>query len=251
MSVKKQTSRTRSDVVTPDQLTRYERQRMYAIMADHFVNVTLEAFDRDLSEKDWVIRILDASGEVQGFSTLKLLRHEDERGLYLGFYSGDTVLAPEFMSESQWLGTWARHVFGIAEAHPDHQSFWVLLTATHRTYRFLPGFFKEFHPDPDHPTPINRKGILDAFVVQKFPNEYDRDRGIVRLASPTPYRHADQVEASGGQHNRFNQYFRAINPGYIQSDFLCCLVAIDRSNVTPLGHRVLQPVGKSFEIPEM
>lgn len=232
-------NRTRASVTTPGALSDRQRDRMYTIMCDHFLGIERATFDRDLAEKDWVVHMDDDLGELQGFTTLKLLRHREGDRTYLGFYSGDTVLAPEFLSDSQWLGTWSRFVFAEAARHPDARSYWVLLTATHRTYRIMTSSFKVAYPDPCRPGTDDERRLLDAFVRQKFPDEYDAAAGVVVPAHPTPYRHAEEVEAAGGGHNRYNQFFRERNPGYLRGNFLCCLTEIAPENTTPLGRRVL------------
>lgn len=238
-------NKTQARVTTPAELSAAERNRMYAIMCEHFLNVNRDTFDRDLSEKNWVVRMDDADGTLQGFTTLKLLRHTEGDTQYLGFFSGDTVLAPDFASEGAWLGVWSRFVFEIAEQYPECRSYWVLLTATHRTYRMMTSAFQVFYPDPNRPNAELERRLVAAFVRQKYPSEFDEERGIVSSHDPIPYRHAAEVEAASGDHNHYNQFFRQINPGYLKGDFLCCLTEISRLNMTPLGRRVAAGVASN------
>ena len=231
--------RVNSRVITPADLDPAQRERMHELMAHHFTNVTADQFDRDLSEKDWVVVISDHDDTIQGFTTLKLLEMEDEGERILGFYSGDTILSPEYWGERGWLSTWSRHVFLSAEKYPDATSYWILLTATHRTYQFLPGFFQEYYPRADHPMSARHQRILDTFVRMKFPEEYDASRGIVSLDRATPVRHPDEVEAGVPANDPLAQYFIERNPGYLNGDFLACMTRISRENVTRLGWRVL------------
>lgn len=232
--------RTRARVTAPNELSAAERDRMYAIMCEHFLNVDRGTFDRDLTEKDWVVRMDDADGLLQGFTTLKLLRHREGNQEYLGFFSGDTVLSTDFASEGAWLGTWSRFVLSVAEQHPECRSYWVLLTATHRTYRILSTAYRVFIPDADRTAAetTHERELLNAFVRQKYPNEFNETTGIVSSNPPVPYRNAAEVEANNGDHNRHNRYFHSLNPGYLKGDFLCCLTELSRENLTALGRRI-------------
>lgn len=229
----------RTEIVVPDDLSVEDRQRMHQLMAGHFANIRRDQFERDLSEKDWAVVISDANGRIQGFTTLALLEARDAGRTIFGFYSGDTVLAPEFWGEHGWLGVWSRHVFAEAEKRSPSKCYWVLLTATHRTYRFLPGFFREYYPRHDQPTPHEWQNRLDTFVRLKFPNEYDSQRSVVSLKSPTPVLQPGQAESGVPLDDPHSQFFVRRNPGYLQSDFLACITDIDRSNTTRLGQRVL------------
>lgn len=229
----------RTDVVAPSDLSASARERMHRLMAGHFANVERDRFEQDLSEKDWVVVLSDASGRIQGFTTLALLETKEGGQTVLGFYSGDTVLAPEFWGEHGWLGVWSRHVFSEARKRPEKKSYWILLTATHRTYQFLPAFFQEFYPRGDRPTPPDWKRRLDAFVRLKFSEEYDAERGVVSLRYPTPVRNPKEVESGVPADDPYAQYFLQRNPGYLQGDFLACITEIHRSNTTRLGLRVL------------
>ena len=62
----------------------------------------------------------------------------------------------------------------------------MLLTSTHRTYRFMSGFFHEYYPRPLVAMAPGVKARLDALVRIKFPEEYDAARGVVVLKHQTP-----------------------------------------------------------------
>jgi len=213
---------------------------MFEIMNEHFVGVDRTVFEHDLDEKDWVVRVDDQLGTLQGFTTLKLMSATMGGAPTFGFFSGDTVLSPDFMSDSSWIGVWARHVFAVAAARPDSRFFWVLLTATHRTYRILPACYLRFAPDPDRTDDTELRDVIRTFVPQKFPSEFDPTTGVVRLSDPIRYRHADDVEADGDEHNRYSRYFRERNPGYLRGDFLCCATEIRPENLNALGRRIIK-----------
>ena len=50
-------------------LTEQDKERMFRIMTRHYAAVDRSEFQRDMSEKDGAIVLLDEAGRIQGFST--------------------------------------------------------------------------------------------------------------------------------------------------------------------------------------
>ncbi len=234
---------TQSRVVNVRDLSERDYQKMYSILCEHFSNVDRNVFESDLREKNWVIQVEDSDGNIQGFSTLQRMTLEHNGGVVHAFFSGDTVLSQAFMGDASWIPVWTRHVFFEAARMAPDQCYWMLLTATHKTYRILPSCFKEFIPRPDQPSQPLLKDLLARFVRQKFPHEFKEETGLVVLAKTIPYRHSQQVEreADSGEHRNATRYFKKVNPNFLRGDFLCCFTEISPSNLNSLGLRILKP----------
>lgn len=230
---------TSSSVVLVQDLTSEDRRDMFTILGEHFSNLDEKVFNDDLSEKDWVIRVDDAQGKIQGFSTLKKLIQVLDGERIHGFFSGDTVLSKNFTGDPTWIPVWGDHVFAVAATLLPEKSYWILLTATHRTYRILPTCFKQYIPNPHCPTDPQLKKILDGFVRQKFPNEYDEAAGLVILDKSIPYKNIDVVKAQKGDHHFYTQYFRTLNPNFGRGDFLCCMTELNHENLTDSCVRIV------------
>lgn len=234
--------RTTSKAIEVSQLSSEDHLHMFNILSEHFLNLQFDVFEKDLREKDWVVTVNDAAGKIIGFSTLKVLSQEIEGEKIYAFYSGDTVLSKSFTGDPTWIPTWGEHVFAQAALLAPAKSYWLLLTATHRTYRILPTCFKEFIPNPKAPPNPHLKKIMDNFVLQKFPDEYDPETGVVVLKNPIPYSDAERVKARVGGHHFYTNYFREINPMYLRGDFLCCLTEIKPENLNPRGSRIVYDI---------
>lgn len=234
---------TRSRVVSIGDLSEADRQRMYTILCEHFTGVDKEVFDSDLREKSWVICVEDDSGQIQGFSTLQRMTVPFGDGQAHAFFSGDTVLSSQVMGDASWIPVWTRHVFREAAKLAPEKSYWLLLTATHKTYRILPSCFEEFIPRPNQSVSPILVELMGKFVRKKFPQEFRPESGLVVLSKAIPYRHANQVEreAESGEHRSATRYFKKVNPKFLRGDFLCCLTEIDPNNLTLLGQRILNP----------
>jgi hypothetical protein len=231
--------RTHPFITTPDELSSVDIDRMHAIMCEHFEGVNRRIFEKDLYEKNWIIRIDDVQGKIQGFSTLQHMVAEYQGERIHAFFSGDTVLAKAYMSESSWMSVWIRHAIQQASLLAPEKVYWLLTTATHRTYRILPSCFKRYIPDVNSPPAPDIREIMGIFARQKFGNEFQPETDTVVLVNAVPYRYAEEVEAAGGEQHAANRFFRQKNPGYLRGDFLCCLAEISVGNLRPLGLKIL------------
>jgi hypothetical protein len=224
----------------PLQLTPMQRQQMYRLMSAHFSDVDPQQFAADLDEKQSAVLLCDLDDRVHGFTTLLRLDIEVDGQPIVGYYSGDTVIDPAYWGEHRWLRVWSRHVFGMAERLGGVPAYWVLLTATHRTYRIMASCFREHYPSHRSATPMSVQRTLDCLVRQRFPREYDRQRGIVRLDRAIPVRPERVHQATAAPlDDPVVRHFVDRNPGYLKSDYLACLTLISRANCTPLGLRIL------------
>ena len=177
------------EVLSPAQLTAGDRERMYALLANHFTNTIRPTFEQDLAEKDTVLLLRDFGGHLQGFSTLK--RIDLSRNL-IAFFSGDTIVNPAFWGESLLSRLWAHTVFSAADRiHADNaqaEVFWFLICSGYKTFRFLPVFFRTFYPTPEAATPPAVQSLLDTLASTRFGSDYDPVTGIIRLTHATPLR---------------------------------------------------------------
>lgn len=228
-----------SKVVKTGDLSGSDRESMFQILGEHFSRLSRVNFDRDLNEKDWVVVVCDSGDQIEGFSTLKLLTQEFEGEIIHAFFSGDTVLSKRFSGDPTWIPVWGDHVFAEAELMMPEKSYWLLLTATHRTYRILPTCFNEYIPNAHKPSEPRLKKIMDNFIQQKFPNEYDKKSGLVILKESIPYKQFDDAKAQFGNHHFYTDYFKKLNPEFMRGDFLCCLTEIRSDNLNRAGVRVV------------
>jgi len=233
-------------VQRPQELTLAERNEMYGLLADYFVNVTRPHFETDLVEKEWVILLADtATGQIQGFSTLMRLQVTVDNQSVVAFFSGDTIIHRDYWGEVELPRLWGRHVFNLAETIGNKaRVYWFLISSGYKTYRFLPVFFREFYPTYLRPTPPNIKRIMDALALAKFPSEYDSERGIIRFAKAAPLRSGVAEITERRLKDPHVAFFVVANPGHAEGDQLPCLVELTRTNLTVAGRRMLGEAGR-------
>jgi hypothetical protein len=229
-------------------LTGHERDRMYALLRTYFDGTRRAQFDADLDEKESVMLLRDReTGEIQGFSTLMRLEISVDGRDIVAFFSGDTIVAAPYWGESILSRLWSRTVFAEADLivaeRPHCRIFWFLICSGYKTFRFLPVFFRTFHPHPEVQTPNELQRVLDALGTAKFGGRYDAASGIVRLEQPTPLRHGIADITAQRLRDPLVTFFMGRNPGYGRGDELACITEISRSNLTRAGQRMVDVRG--------
>ena len=126
-------------------LTAGQRDEMFELLARHFAGVSRRQFETDLAEKNRVIQ-LRRDSRLVGFSTLRVYETSFEGEPVSVVYSGDTIVAPEAWGSSALARAWIACVRELRASFPRGKYYWLLLTSGFRTYRFLPVFWREFHP---------------------------------------------------------------------------------------------------------
>lgn len=226
-------------VVQPHEIDESQRRQMCSLLQSFFEQVTWPRFVADLEEKEWVFLFRDRLDNIRGFSTLMRIRVPVGGSEIVAFYSGDTIIHPDFWQELELPKIWGRHVFALADELTGTRVFWFLISSGYKTYRFLPVFFQEFYPTYRKETPADIQEILDAVASYKFPQEYDPLSGIIRLANAAPLRSGVADVTEQRMRNRDILYFLQRNPNHAQGEQLACLVEIRRDNLTPAGRRML------------
>jgi hypothetical protein len=223
-------------------LPRAVREEMFVLMTAHFERIDRTQFLRDLDEKRSAILVRDAqSGRLRGFGSITRYETTLNGQRLAAVFAGDTVMEPDCWGHAGWLFRWAQHGYELACESPADYVALVLLTSTHRSYKFLPGFFREYYPTPSLATPENVRQKLAALVRVKFPQEYDATTGVVQLTDPTPVREERADPAAEESDDPHARYFRQLNPGYAQGNFLACVAEFTWANLSPLGRRVVRP----------
>jgi hypothetical protein len=240
----------RGRLVRVDEVTREQRDAMFALMRQHYENVRRDTFERDLDEKRWVIQLLGPDGgRLCGFSTQMLLEASVGGRPVTALYSGDTIVAREHWGDTALTHVWGRLALELMGAHGGGL-YWFLISKGYKTYRFLPIFFDEFYPRHDRPTPPGARAVLDALGRARFGAGYDAAAGLVRggpgkdrlrpgVADLTPGRLRDPHVA----------FFARRNPGHARGDELCCLAPLTRANFTAAAWRVIGPEPAALEAP--
>ena len=225
-------------------VTLTDRHDMYALLRLYFSGTTRARFESDLRDKEAVILLRDtSSGRIQGFSTFTRMTIRVEDADIVAFFSGDTIVDREFWGETTLSRVWGETIFAEAEAELTagraRAAYWFLICSGYKTWRFLPVFFREFHPNPAAPTPPRFRHLIDALGRSRFGDEYLPDLGIVRFRQPTPLRNGVADITPERLRDSRIDFFARMNPGHAQGDELACVAELSRANLTRAGLRMV------------
>ena len=221
-----------------DALDDRTRDAMFRLLSGHFIGVDRETFDADLSAKTCAILLEDEDGELRGFSTMVVYRTfaaETPRSIV---YSGDTIVHRDWWGSASLARMWIKAVRLLAPQDGRDELYWFLLTSGFRTYRFLPVFFRDFHPRFDEPAPESTAAFLAAIARERFGDRYDAASGVVRFARPQTLTPELLDLPEGRTMDPHVAFFLARNPGHVRGDELACLTRIHDDNLTAAGRRM-------------
>jgi len=225
-----------SELVPRKALSDDEVRRLHWLMRACYDHVSYELFIKDLTHKDWVLLLRDSSGTIQGFSTLALNPCGFEEDDYDILYSGDTVIHPKHWG-GQALVRGFFNAAGEILSKRRKRLYWYLLSKGHRTYMYLPLFFKQYFPAVD-PTRHWHEGgrLAGLFSERLFPDNWQPSSGIIHFnESHGQVKAALAKDTRRRTHHRQVDFFLKNNPGFDQGDELVCLAELAPEN---LHHRV-------------
>jgi hypothetical protein len=221
------------------ELSPTERAMMARLYLTYYDNADEAMFFRDLDAKTEA-DILYRNGELVGFSTL-LLYDTEWRGQTTRIaYSGDTIVRKDCWGQQALSAAWLRRMGKLRAKELSVPLYWFLLVKGHRTYRFLPSFAYEYHPDPEvnHP---DLKSFADALAGQKFGKDYNSATGVVEfthslgnLKEKIAYPSEREVRTPAVR------FFLEKNPGYLRGHELVCLCRIAADNLKPFARRIFE-----------
>jgi hypothetical protein len=135
----------------------------------------------------------------------------------------------------------------LRRLQPSGRLYWLLLSSGFRTYRFLPVFWREFHPRFDAPLPAAVRARRDFLATQRFGGRYCADSGIVCLDPPQVLRPELRALPLARRDDPHVAFFLDRNPGWRQGDELVCLTEISFENLTPAGRRMWREGERTLE----
>ena len=228
----------RAETTSVDRLSIYEISRMFALYSTYFEATNEEIFRADLAEKDYVILLRDASGEIKGFSTGAILEIMSGETRARAIFSGDTIIHHENWGEQTLPLAFAAQAGRVKAQRPAEPLYWFLVSKGYRTYRYLSLFFNDYAPRWYLATPQRQQALLDGLAGGKFGSAYDHRTGVIRY--PVSHGQLRGVWADVRETMMRKPevcFFLQRNPGYRNGDELACLAELSAENIRPIARR--------------
>jgi hypothetical protein len=229
------------EVCAAAHLGRADRDRMYALFDACYDRVSRGAFEADLSGKSSVVVMRDAAGEVRGFSTQEVYEHAGAGGVIRVLFSGDTVVDPSCWGRSELVHGWCEVAARALLSAPNLPLYWFLISKGHRTYRYLPVFFRHYIPGLVPDAPAAWRGLLDELARKRFGDYYDAHTGVIRFPESRGQLRAELATVPAARRDDPQvRYFLEHNPEYGSGVELACLAEVSLANTHGLGRRWLE-----------
>ena len=228
--------RLRGTSVHPAALTRDQVDALYALLIRHYDDSPRDVFERDLFEKDNVILIRDENdGRIAGFSTQMLMRTTVGGEEVAAVFSGDTIIDRACWGSQELVKSFARYCGAVEASLEGRPLYWFLISKGHRTYLYLPLFFREYFPRHDAPTPAFEQGVLDDVARRKFGACYSPATGLIEFPTSHGQLKPDlALVPKGREDDPRVRFFVARNPRFAQGSELACIGRLTPSNLRGL-----------------
>jgi hypothetical protein len=215
-----------------DALDETTRAGMFALFERYYAAVTAEHFESDLGDKCLAILLTDTDGELQGFSTLEVIRFDAGSGPVMVLYSGDTIISHHHWGEQTLAHAWCFFAGQIKQQCPDLPLYWFLIVKGHRTYRYLPAFTRHFYPRHRDRTPAALQSIMDGLALMKFNGAYNPQSGVVHFSRSRGHLRPEWIDLDEDIVRKPEvAFFLDRNPGYVDGDELVCLTELSDDNM--------------------
>jgi hypothetical protein len=230
-----------SEIINVFGLSERDKESMYSLMIAHYENVNRLQFEFDLLEKTAVILLRDSKdGRLCGFSTQKVIHFTVDNRPVRALFSGDTIISPSYWGEQGLGRAWCQFASEVRAGEPGKPLYWFLISKGYRTYLYLPLFFHQFYPRYDRPTPLEEEKILDTLAFTRYPEHYNRSRGLIVFPESHGHLNRELSEIPESRlRNPHVRYFLERNPTYGQGTELACVAEISAENMKSYAARAM------------
>ncbi|RBP37271.1 hypothetical protein DES53_1149 [Roseimicrobium gellanilyticum] len=229
-----------SEVRRVTSLSEADVRGLFVLFSASYEAVSLEQFTADLSAKDDVLLLCDATGAVQGFSTQVTHRFEIDGRVIRVLFSGDTIIAPEWWGTQELVRAWCRYAGRVKARHAEEALYWLLLSKGHRTYLYLPLFFHHYHPRSGAED-MTLQRFKDTVASQMFGGDYHTDSGRLEFTSSKGHLRSALADVPTARDRREHvAFFLERNPRYAEGHELVCFAEISPENMRGAARRHLQ-----------
>lgn len=204
------------------------RNAAFALFEAAYENTSRARFERDLAEKQHIILLYDRATQVlKGFSTV-LVREISSAGRKATVvFSGDTVIDRNYWGQKHLQLAFARLLVTLKMRAPWRPLYWFLLSKGYRTYLLLANAFPRAFPRVDRREDHRLRAILDELAAERFGDQYDRARGVVRYRTlHERVREGVAPVTAGALQNAHVRFFVERNTQHADGTELACLADV-------------------------
>lgn len=202
---------------------------MWSLFGDYYADVTRERFLQDLSNKQYLILLLDrGDSSVQGFSTIQVFEREVLGKNFISVYSGDTLIHRDYWGQTALQKAFFVFLMKLKLKNPLTTVWWFLISKGYKTYMLMARGCPEYWPRHDKATPVWPAAVINALATEKFGDDWKPALGVIQFADPAGRLKEGVAPIYPDLLNVDEiRYFNERNPGHAKGDELCCVGRID------------------------
>lgn len=216
---------------------------MFGLYAAYYERVDRDRFAQDLREKHHVLVMRGDDGQLLGFTTLRLDRRIFGGRPVRAVFSGDTIIHHSQWGRNDLHAAWLRLTGRMKAAEPEVPLYWFLIVMSHRTYRYLSVFTRDYFPrhDPDPATEPRLRAVAHGLAAERFGRHFDPATGVIRFPQSLGQLKGDWAEVPARLADRPEiRFFVARNPDFREGVEMACLTELAVENLKPLGRRFFE-----------
>ena len=224
-----------------DKINNDHIKRMFILMQENYDYINQDNFNNDLLNKDYIGLLIDNKNIIQGFTTYLINPKKYFHKKYNILFSGDTVISEDFVGTQALAIGWCETVAFFIRKYPRKKLLWYLMSKGHRTYLYLPYFFKKYYPAIDKNINNNHyKEIINECSSHIFCENWNPKKGIVQFNDKVGQIKQQHIKKLYSKKNRYIDFFLEKNPGFSNGDELICMAEISSENLMRLPKLIFE-----------
>lgn len=226
-------------------------QQCFKLLEKHFLGADWKKFQKDLSEKEFVITLTN-QGKIVGFSTIgtfvvsvpekvkvskgtntfESIQFDltEEVGVPV-IFSGDTAVdlevrnTPHFGTALGWYFKRAIEKFGNTRA------WYIMLSKGFRTYKAMEFMFKKFAPTEHNQFTELEKNIASNFCQERYGSRFVKEEMLIKASDGDQKLQQLSPDLTVPRSEQ-GDFFTLRNPNFERGDELVCIANISIENFT-------------------
>jgi len=220
-------------LIAKETLLDIQIEKMFDLMQAHYNHVTHEMFIDDLYNKQYIGLIEDELDNLQGFTTYVVDPKGCSGKTFHTVFSGDTIIHKDYWGSQIMMKGWCHTNGRLVASDPSKPWYWYLMSKGHRTYMYLPLFFKSYYPslnDSDEDQQLFK--IADEVSLFLFGQDWKPHLGVIKFDKPHGELNAELAHHSYKKiKSPHVKFFLEKNPGFAEGDELVCIAQLHPDNL--------------------
>ena len=210
-------------VVRVEQLSRPQRDDMFALLQTYYEGVCFEVFENDLEAKEEAILLEDTEGRLRGFSTLTVCEMKVAGARFQVAFSGDTIVEKDCWGQTALQRAFVWRMLQIKCRRPFLPLYWFLISKGYKTYLLMAHNFVRFFPRVNGEASL--KPLLVACARSRFGSQYSEATGLIHLEGRASFlkQAVAPIPSKLLRNNPHVRHFVELNPTWEKGTELACL----------------------------